>query len=69
MQLLTKSKYMNGLQCPRLFWHSNQKLFPEISLSDENKFAQGHEFEEYVKKLYPEHIDLNGLEFQAILTY
>ncbi|MBU1198911.1 MAG: DUF2779 domain-containing protein [Nanoarchaeota archaeon] len=64
MTLLTKSKFMNGLQCPRLLWFADRKQLPEISLSDEHKFAQGHEFEEYVKKLYPNSVDLNGMDFQ-----
>jgi len=67
MTLLTKSKYMNGLQCTRLLWFANKKLLPEISLSDQHKFDQGHEFEEYVKKLYPEAVDLNGLDFKENL--
>ncbi len=62
--LLTKSKYMNGLQCPRLMWFANKKQLPKPSLSDEHKFSQGHEFEEYVKQLYPDAIDLNGLDFK-----
>ncbi|MFQ5620868.1 MAG: DUF2779 domain-containing protein [Candidatus Nanoarchaeia archaeon] len=64
MTLLTKSKFMNGLQCHRLLWHANKKLLPEVTLSDEHKFSQGHDFEEYVKKLFPESLDLNGLEFK-----
>ena len=64
MALLTKSKYMNGLQCTRLLWLAHNKKLPEVSLSDEHKFAQGHDFEEYVKMLYPDSIDLNGLEFK-----
>jgi hypothetical protein len=62
--LLTKSKYMNGLQCPRLLWFANKKQLPEVSLSDQHKFDQGHEFEEYVKMLYPDAIDLNGFDFK-----
>jgi len=64
MTLLTKSKYLNGLQCPRLLWFANKKQLPDISLFDEHKFSQGHEFEEYVKKLYHEGVDLDGLRFQ-----
>jgi Domain of unknown function(DUF2779) len=67
MALLTKSKYMNGLQCPKLLWRANKKSLPEITLSDEHRFEQGHEFEEYVKKIYPEHVDLNKLEFKENL--
>jgi len=67
MPLLTKSKYMNGLQCHRLLWFANKKLLPKITLSDEHRFDQGHEFEEYVKKLFPEGVDLNGLGFKENL--
>ena len=67
MVLLTKSKYLSGLQCLRLLWHANKKLLPEISLSTQHIFDQGHEFEEYVKKLYPDSVDLKGLGFQENL--
>ncbi len=67
MTQLTKSKYMNGLQCLRLLWFADRKQLPEITLFDEHKFSQGHDFEEYVKKLFPESIDLNGLEFKENL--
>jgi hypothetical protein len=68
MTLLTKSKFMNGLQCLRLLWFANKKQLPEISISDQHKFDQGHLFEEYVKKLYSDSIDLNGLEFKDNLN-
>ena len=66
-KLLTKSKFMNGLQCSRLLWFADRKLLPEITLFDEHKFSQGHDFEEYVKKLFPSGVDLNGLEFKENL--
>lgn len=62
MPVLTKSKFLCGLQCPRLLWHASKKLLPEVSLADQHKFDQGHLFEEYVKKLYPDSVDFNGLE-------
>lgn len=65
MPLLTKSKYMNGLQCPRLMWFADRKMLPEITISDEHKFKQGHDFEKYVKQLYPKHVDLSELDFTA----
>ena len=64
MVLLTKSKFMNGLQCPKLLWRANQKTLPEVTLSDKHKFAQGHDFERYVKMLYPEGIELGDLNFK-----
>lgn len=58
---------MNGLQCPKLLWRANQKTLPKITLSDEHKFAQGHDFERYVKMLYPEGIELGELGFKENL--
>jgi hypothetical protein len=54
---------MNGLQCSRLLWFANKKQLPDINLSKQHMFNQGHDFEEYVKKLFPEGVDLNGLGF------
>jgi len=53
---------MRGQQCPRLLWFSSRNQLPELSLYDQHKFAQGREFEEYVKKLFPDGIDLVNLE-------
>jgi hypothetical protein len=56
---------MNGLQCPRLLWHAEKKLLPEIDLSKSHLFSAGHEFEEYVKLLYPKGIDATNKDFLA----
>ncbi len=61
--MLTKSKYMNGLQCLRLLWFSYKKQLPEHSLFTEHKFAQGHDFEVYVKQVI-KGVDLDGLEYK-----
>jgi len=61
MKFLTKSLYMSGQQCPRLLWFSSRHQLPELSLYDQHKFAQGREFEKYVKKLFPDGIDLGNL--------
>ena len=61
MKFLTKSLYMNGQQCPRLLWFSSRHHLPELSLYDQHKFSQGREFEKYVKKLFPDGIDLGKL--------
>tara|TARA_Y100000034_G_scaffold120273_1_gene163002 strand:+ start:7 stop:1509 length:1503 start_codon:yes stop_codon:yes gene_type:complete len=63
MTLLTKSKYLTGTQCPRLLWLSSRKLLPEVSLSDRQRFSQGHEFETYAHKLFPKGVNLGELEF------
>jgi len=61
MKFLTKSLYMRGQQCPRLLWFSSRNQLPELSLYDKHKFAQGREFEKYVKKLFPAGIGLGNL--------
>jgi len=61
MKFLTKSLYMSGQQCPRLLWFSSRHQLPEIFLYAQHKFAQGRDFEEYVKKLFPDGIDLGNL--------
>jgi hypothetical protein len=52
---------MSGQQCPRLLWFSSRNQLPKFSLYDQHKFAQGREFEKYVKKLFPDGIDLDNL--------
>ena len=63
MSLLTKTKYLNGLQCPRLLWFSDRKKLPKNTLAGKHKFKQGIEFEEFVKKLFPDGVSLGDLEF------
>jgi len=54
---------MSGQQCPRLLWFSPRHQLPEPSLYDQHKFAQGRDFEKYVKKLFPDGIDLSNLNY------
>ena len=61
--MLSKSKYMNGLQCPRLLWFADRKALPEISMSDELKFSQGHTFEKYAHQLFSDGINLDTGNF------
>lgn len=62
--MLTKSKFMQGLQCHRLLWFSDKKRLPEPSIADLHKFEQGYLFEKEVHKLYPDAINLKNLEFK-----
>jgi len=52
---------MSGQRCPRLLWFSSRHQLPELSLYDQHKFAQGRDFEKYVKKLFPDGVDLGNL--------
>ena len=59
-RLLSKSKYLSGLQCPRLIWtqfHEPEKI-PETDPVTQYIFDQGHLVGELAKKLYPNGIDI-----------
>ena len=58
--LLSKSKYITGLQCPRLIWvqfHEPEKI-PETDPITQHIFDQGHLVGELAKKLFPGGIDV-----------
>jgi len=59
-QLLSKTKYMNGLQCPRYIWiqfHESERI-PETDTVTQYIFDQGHEVGYLAKKLFPGGIDV-----------
>lgn len=67
MVLLSKSKYLIGLQCPLHLWttfHEKEKL-PEIDAQTQQRFDIGHDLEEYAKKLFPGGIDLPTEDFMG----
>ncbi|MFC1961679.1 DUF2779 domain-containing protein [Chloroflexota bacterium] len=59
-RLLSKSKYLTGLQCPKLLWLqiNDPKQLPQVDLSTQFIFDQGHVVGELAKKLFPEGIDV-----------
>ena len=67
---LSKSKYLNGLQCPRLIWiqiHEPGKI-PETDSVTQHVFDQGHLVGELAKKLFPEGIDLSQETFMGNIS-
>jgi hypothetical protein len=64
-KLLSKSKYLNGIQCPRLLWVSvNDKArLPEVDESQQKLFDEGHIVGEFAKKLFPDGIDIVDEDF------
>lgn len=65
MTLLTKSKYMTGLQCPKLLWiqlHEPEKI-SELEMSDLHRFEEGTLIGETAKKFFPGGVDLANLDF------
>ncbi|AKG53830.1 hypothetical protein DGWBC_1177 [Dehalogenimonas sp. WBC-2] len=69
-KLLTKSKFMAGLQCPRYLWvYVNEpQRIPQPDMVTQHTFDQGHEVGDIAKRLYPGGIDMAGLGFREMLT-
>lgn len=65
--LLSKSKYLAGLQCPKLLWiQINQPDdIPEPDTITQYIFDQGHLVGEYAKKLFPVGIDIPHDDFMG----
>jgi hypothetical protein len=57
---ISKSKYMNGLQCPRLLWFvvNSPEELPKIEEHKQFIFDQGHEVGNYAKKLFPKGVEV-----------
>lgn len=69
-KLLSKTKYMNGLQCPRLIWiqiHDPGKI-PETDPVTQHIFDQGHEVGYLAKKLFPGGIDISTENFMGNIS-
>jgi len=64
-KLLTKTKYVTGLQCLYSLWMevNRQDLLPEPDESIKVRFEQGHVIGELATKLYPEGINVQGKDF------
>ncbi len=67
MKLLTKSKYLWGLQCPKLLWTAvnDKKSIPEPDRFTQHKFDQGHLVGELAKKLFPDGINISEDDFMG----
>ncbi|MBT6773820.1 DUF2779 domain-containing protein [Candidatus Woesearchaeota archaeon] len=69
MALLSKSKYLIGLQCPKYFWimlHESNKI-SEHGLVTQQRFDEGHKVGQFAKKLFPEGIDIPEGNFKENL--
>ena len=58
---LSKTKYLNGLQCKKLLWYiyNEPEAIPEPDASTQAVFAQGHLVGDHSKKLYPDGIEVD----------
>jgi len=59
---ISKSKFLQGLQCPKLLWsaYNAKHLFPEADASLQAVFDQGHDVGEIAKKMFPDGIEIEG---------
>ena len=58
LPLLSKTKYLYGIQCPRLLWmaiNEPEKL-PEVDEATQHRFDEGHLVGELAKKIFPDGI-------------
>ncbi len=67
--ILSKSKYMLGLQCPLLLWtvFNEPEKVPEPDEAQQAVFDQGHEVGEWAKQLYPDGVEVPWGDFNATL--
>lgn len=66
-RILSKSSYLNGLQCPRYVWmqfHEPEKI-PETDTVTQYIFDQGHEVGYLAKKLFTKGIDVPQDDFMG----
>ena len=57
---LSKSKYLNGLQCPKALWinYNAKTEIPPVPDSLQAIFDQGHDVGEWAKKVFPGGADI-----------
>ena len=64
-KILSKSKYLNGLQCPKYLWVklNEPDRIPRFDESMLYRFNQGHLVGEFAKKRFPDGIDIPADDF------
>lgn len=72
MRLISKSKYLAGLQCWKLFWtHYNDRTkIPPYGAATQAIFDQGHEVGRLAKTLFSEGIEIEGdhWDFEGLMA-
>jgi len=59
---ISKSKFLWGLQCPKLFWlaYNAKELIPEPDAATQAIFEQGHDVGGLAKKMFPDGVEVGG---------
>lgn len=60
--MISKSKYLAGLQCPKLLWfyYNAEDAIPERDAAQRAIFDQGHEIGALAKKMFPDGIEVGA---------
>ncbi|HMA99871.1 MAG TPA: DUF2779 domain-containing protein [Spirochaetota bacterium] len=68
-KLLTKSKFLNALQCPRWVWYAVNRpaAIPDYNKKSQYLFSQGNLVGEYAKQLFPDGITIPCSDFKESL--
>ena len=68
---ISKSKFLQGLQCPKLLWsaYNAKHLFPDVDDALQAVFDQGHEVGSLAKKMFPNgiEIDVEPADFEGAI--
>ena len=64
-RLLSKSKYLNGLQCQKYLWllFNDKEKVSQPDSSTQHIFDEGHRIGELAKRLFPNGIDISSEDF------
>ena len=64
-KLLSKSKYLNGLQCQKYLWllFNDKDKVPQPDASTQHVFDEGHRIGELAKRLFLDGIDIPSDDF------
>jgi len=64
-KLLSKSKYLSGLQCPKYLWllFNDKKKVPQPDISTQHIFDEGHRIGELAKNLFSDGVDISDEDF------
>jgi hypothetical protein len=64
---LSKSRYLNGLQCPKLLWvaANEPERLPEPDAATQHIFDQGHLVGELAKRLFPGGTEVSAKDFMG----
>jgi len=64
-RLLSKSKYLNGLQCHKYLWllFNDPEKISQPDSSTQHVFDEGHRIGELAKRLFPDGVDIPSEDF------